>query len=72
MHIIMDSDSCTAVSLIVEGCDSTHQCSNLVSEIKELLRSKANVNFCHARETNQVGDVLAKTWLAYFCRFAAV
>lgn len=66
MHIEIESDSMTVLSLISNGCSMWHRCYNLVRQVKDLIElfSSYSLNHVHCCEANQVANGLAKFGLS--------
>nr|KYP65493.1 Putative ribonuclease H protein At1g65750 family [Cajanus cajan] len=60
-HILIESDSLEAITLLKNGCPRQRDCSYLVQQISELAASCETVSYMHiGREANLVADLLAK------------
>nr|KYP44610.1 Putative ribonuclease H protein At1g65750 family [Cajanus cajan] len=60
-HILIESDSLEAITLLRNGCPRQNECFDLVQEISELAASCETVSYLHiGREANLVADLLAK------------
>ncbi|MED6216317.1 hypothetical protein PIB30_006602 [Stylosanthes scabra] len=60
-HLIVESDSITAVNFIQKGCSSVHPCYSITSDILLLANRLHDVNWSHTlREGNSIADLLAR------------
>nr|KYP55631.1 Putative ribonuclease H protein At1g65750 family [Cajanus cajan] len=60
-HILIESNSLEAITLLRNGCPRQNECFDIVQEISELAASCETVSYLHiGREANLVADLLAK------------
>lgn len=64
-HIIVNSNSQTAINLLSDGCCRTHSYHSLVEAIHDVHGDAGRIQWKHVlRESNQVADALVKYGLS--------